>query len=155
MQWFPDKNIAPGARPRLPCGSLGGVEGCPRGTRGVPEKPPELPPGPPTAPQEPRRSSLQGPQRLPKGSSGSKGHPNDSHVGSWGGEVHKILIVAVFRVVFVCNRFRRYLTCPRCAAQMLYYSIVYYIILKLYYIIFLYNIILYYIIYYAILYYIT
>ncbi len=161
-----NQQIVPGARPRLPRGSFGGVEGGLRGTRGVPgallgrlggvqgplrlprcfpmvsraspegsQGSPRGPPWPPKGSQGPPRGpqgSPEGPKRAPetpqeppsppeappKGSPGAKGRTKDSQGRSWGGVcAQNMYILIVFRVVFVCYRFRPGLTCPLGAAQ--------------------------------------
>ncbi len=101
-----------GAGP-VPGSGVGGP-GPPESTPGVPERPqrhPKIPGDPRKGPKDPPRVPPRAPQGLRATQTTPTGGPGE-------GDVHKILIVAVFRVVLVCNRFRRDLTCPLCASQI-------------------------------------
>ncbi len=119
-------------------GRLGGVQGPPRlprcfpmvsrappeGSQGLPRVPKSHPGDPQGSPEGPKRApeTPQEPQSIPeappKGSPGAKGRPKDSQGRSWGGGcAQNMHILIVFRVVFVCYRFRPGLTCPLGAAR--------------------------------------
>ena len=109
--WSPEH---PPRAPRDPQGSRHGLPRVPKSHPGDPQGSPEGPKRAPETPQEPPRP----PEAPPKGSPGAKGRPKDSQGRSWGGVcAQNLYILIVFRVVFVCYRFRPGLTCPLGAAQ--------------------------------------
>ena len=100
--------------PRDPRGSRRGLPRVPKRHPGDPQGSPENPKRAPETPQESQRP----PKAPPRGSPGAKRRPKDSQRRSRaGGCAQNMRILIVFRVVFVCYRFRPGLTCPLGAAQ--------------------------------------